>query len=139
MGTPNSGQYGAVHSENGSCIAEANKWQLSKECILHEFASCETPTDGGMDVIAGRRRHSGSISGLYDSEDPPEDWFDEGDTVTLKLYIDVAEGTYYSGTVVIEKLDIGEVDIQEGAIVPWSATFKAKGLLTKTSPNSSET
>lgn len=139
MGTPNSGQYGAVQSSSGTCIAEANKWSLSKECILHEFASCETPADGGMDVVAGRRRHSGSISGLYDSEDPPEDWFEEGDAVTLKLYIDTAEGTYYEGVAVIEKIDIGEVDIQEGAIVPWSASFKARGLFTLVSPNSSLT
>lgn len=139
MGSPASGQYGAVQSSSGTCIAEANKWQLSKECILHEFASCETPADGGMGVVAGRRKHSGSISGLYDPEDPPEDWFDEGDEVGLKLYVDTVDGTYYEGTAVIEKIDIGEVDIQEGGIVPWSASFKAQGLFRLVSTHSSET
>ena len=128
MGTPASGQYASVKSEAGSCIAEANAWTLDKECILHEFATCETPGDGGMDVVAGRKRHSGSFSGLYDTEDPPEEWFDEGDALTLKLYVDA--DVYYEGVAVIEKITIGEVDIQEGAIVPWSASFKARGLFT---------
>lgn len=128
MGTPASGQYASVKSEAGSCIAEANAWTLDKECILHEFATCETPGDGGMGVVSGRKRHSGSISGLYDPADPPEEWFDEGDRLTLKLYVDNVEGVYYEGIAVIEKVTIGEVDIQEGAIIPWSASFKAHGL-----------
>ncbi len=125
MGSPASGQYASVKNEAGSCIAEANAWTLDKECILHEYRTCETPSDGGMGIVSGAKRHSGSFSGLYD---PPEEWFDEGDRMTLKLYVDA--DVYYEGIAVIEKITIGEVDIQEGGIVPWSASFKAHGLFT---------
>lgn len=129
MGGPISGQYGAVKI-GSSCVAEANKWTLDKEATLHEFATCSTPADGGMGVLAGRKKHSGSAEGLFDPTDPIENYFDEGDTVTLKLYVNATK--YYQGSAVIEKLTIGDVDIQDGAPVPWSMTFKANGLFVLT-------
>lgn len=123
-----SGQYGKV-TIGASCIAEVDKWSVDKESILHEFATCASPGDGGTDVIAGRRKHSGRLEGIYDPADAIEDYLEEGDTVTLKLYYTATQ--YYTGSCVIGTLNIPEVDITEGAPVRWEATFKVRGLLTK--------
>lgn len=121
-----SGQYASVKI-GSSCVAEANKWSVDKECTVHQYATCLSPSDGGTDALAGRKKHSGSLEGLFDPNDPIENYFDEGDTVTLKLYVSASK--YYSGSCVIEKLTI-DADVEEGAPVKWSATFKVKGLLT---------
>lgn len=123
-----SGQYGKAEI-GSSCIAEVDRWSLNKECILHDFATCETPSDGGTAVIAGRKKHSGSMSGIYDPADPVEDYFEEGDTVTLNLYYTAS--LYYTGSVVIENIQIPDVDIAEGAPLRWEAAFRANGLFTK--------
>lgn len=123
-----SGQYGSVKI-GASCVAEVDKWSVDKSCVVHEYATCETPGDGGTGALAGRRKHAGSMEGIYDSADPPENYFEEGDTVTLKLYYTAA--LYYTGSCVIESLNIPDVDVMDGAPVRWSAAFKVHGLLTK--------
>ena len=124
-----SGQYAAAKAGT-SCIAETDRWSLVREAILHDYATCNTPGDGGMGVLAGRRRHTGTLSGIYDPTDPIEDYFEEGDTVSnLRLYISAS--VYYGGTAVIESLTIPEVDITEGAPVRWDAAFRAHGLFVK--------
>ena len=127
MSGPISGQYASAKI-GASCVAEANGWSLSRECTVHEFATCQTPSDGGMGAIAGRRKHGGTMKGLYDPTNKVDDYFDEGDTVTLKLYVDATN--YYQGSAVIEKLDIPDVDVKDGAPVEWNASFKANGLFT---------
>lgn len=123
-----SGQYGKAEI-GSSCIAEVDSWSLSKECILHDYATCESPSDGGTAVLAGRKKHSGSMAGIYDPDDAIEDYFEEGDSITLKLYYTASK--YYTGTAVIENLTIPDVDITEGAPVRWEASFRANGLFTK--------
>lgn len=126
--TATSGQYGAVKIGT-SCIAEVDRWSVTKACILHDYATCETPGNAGMGVLAGRKRHTGRMSGIYDPDDPVEDYFDEGDSVVLLLYYTTAK--YYTGTCMIEELTVPDVDIFEGAPVRWEATFRVHGLLTK--------
>lgn len=124
-----SGQYASAH-DGSSCIAEVDRWSLVREAILHDYATCHTPGDGGMGVLAGRRRHTGTLSGIYDPDDPVEDYFEEGDRLpNLQLY--VAAGKGYSGEAVIESLTIPEVDITEGAPIRWDAAFRAHGLFTR--------
>lgn len=123
-----SGQYGKAEI-GASCIAEVDSWSLNKECILHDYATCESPSDGGTAVLAGRKKHSGSLAGIYDDADPIEDYFDEGDSVTLNLYYTASK--FYTGTAVIENINIPDVDITEGGPVRWEASFRANGLFTK--------
>ena len=123
-----SGKYGSVKI-GSSCIAEVDRWSVTKSCVLHDYATCESPGDEGTAVIAGRKKHSGRMSGIYDQADPPENYFEEGDSVTLKLYYTASK--YYQGTAVIEELSIPDVDITEGAPLRWEATFRVNGLLTQ--------
>lgn len=127
-----SGQYGQV-AIGSSCVAEVDEWSIDKEAILHEFGTCTSPGDGGTDVLAGRRKHSCTFKGLLDatSGNEIEDYFEEGDTVTLKLYYTAQR--YYTGQVVIGALTVGAVDIKDGAPVPWNASGMCKGLFTKAS------
>lgn len=127
-----SGQYGKVNI-GASCIAEVDKWTIDKECILHNYATCTSPGDGGTAVLAGRRKHSCSFEGILDatSANEIEDYLEEGDTVTLKLYYTATR--YYTGSVVIGTLNLGEVDIVDGAPVRWSASGDVNGLFTKAS------
>ena len=120
-----SGQYGCVKI-GSSAITEVDTWSLSRQCVVHEYATCSTAS--GTNALAGRRKHSGSMGGLQSSSDPIENYFEEGDSVTLKLYWTATN--FYSGTAVIETLDIEDVDITEGAPVRWSSNFKANGLFT---------
>lgn len=129
--TATSGQYGSVKIGT-SCIAEVDRWSVTKQCILHDYATCETPGNAGTAVLAGRKKHSGRMSGIYDPDDAIEDYIEEGDTVTLKLYYTTAK--YYTGTCVIEELSIPDVDITDGGPVRWDATFRVHGLLTKAGP-----
>lgn len=125
-----SGKYGSVKI-GSSCVAEADKWSITKECVIHEYATCETPGTDFFGKLAGRRRHSGTMEGIYDPDDPIEDYFDEGDEVTLKLYYTASK--FYTGSVIIENLTIPDVDIQDGAPVRWTASFQVNGGLTKSS------
>lgn len=127
-----SGQYGQVQI-GSSCIAEIDAWTIDKEAVLHNFGTCTSPGDGGTGVVAGRRKHSCTFKGLLDatSGNEVEDYFEEGDTVTLKLYYTAAR--YYTGSVVIGTLTVGEVDINEGAPIPWNASGDCNGLFTKAS------
>lgn len=129
MAGPISGQYAAAKI-GSSCVAECNGWSLDRECTVHQFGTCQYPSDGGTGAIAGRRKHSGTIKGLYDPTNKVDDYFEEGDTVTLKCYVDATH--YYTGSAVIEKLSIPDVDITDGAPVEWNATFKANGLFVYT-------
>ena len=129
MPGPISGQY-AVAKIGSSCVAECNGWSLAREATVHEFATCNTPADGGTGALAGRRKHSGTLKGLFDPDNLIDSQFEEGDTVTLKLYVNATK--YYTGSAVIEKLEIPETDVKDGAPVEWNATFKANGLFVYT-------
>lgn len=126
-----SGQYGCAKI-GASTIAEVDKWSLSKEAVIHEYATCETPGTQYFAYLAGRKRHSGTMEGIYDPDDPIEDYFNEGDTIVLLLYYTTS--LYYTGTVIIEKLEIPDVDITEGTPVRWTASFKVVGPMTKGPP-----
>lgn len=127
-----SGQYGKVVI-GSSCIAEVDKWSADRECIVHDYATCTTPGNGGMGRLAGRRRHQVNVEGILDatSGNEIEDYMEEGDTVTLKLYYTATR--YYTGSGVVESVNVPDVDIVEGAPVRWTSVVKIHGLLSKSS------
>lgn len=122
-----SGWYGSVKI-GSSCVAEADRWSLNKTAILHDYATCASPGNQGTAVLAGRKRHSGSCSGIYDTADPIENYLNEGASVTLDLYVSAT--AYYTMTAVIEEMTIPDVDITEGAPIRWECSFRVNGLAT---------
>jgi hypothetical protein len=74
--------------------------------------------------VAGTKDHSGTLEGKFDDSDPIDDYFDEGDLVTLHLY--VTSSAFYVVPAMITEVSI-EVDIDEGDIIPWSASFGGNG------------
>ena len=103
-----SGQYGCVRI-GSSVVTENDQWSLSRQCVVHQYATCSTPGNTGTAALAGRRKHSGSMGGIQCDDDPIENYFNEGDSVVLKLYWTAQR--WYEGTAIIENLDIEEVDI----------------------------
>lgn len=116
-----SGQYALVKI-GASSVAECQGFTWTRTCILHAYASCAT--GGFKKRVAGTRDGNGSINGVFNPDDAPEDYFDEGDAVTLLLYVDAS--SYYSVPAVIENLEIS-ADIDDGAIMPWSASWGQNG------------
>jgi hypothetical protein len=120
-----SGQYGTVHI-GSSELLEVQSWKFSRKAAVHQYAS--NTTGGHKKTVTGVKSGSGSISGAYDPDDPVDDHIEEGDSVTAKLYTTATK--YYTVPMVIENLDL-EVDLDEGDIIGWEASFVADGAWTK--------
>ncbi len=116
-----SGQYGKVLS-GGSQTTECQGFEWSRSVVEHAYASCAT--GGFKKRVAGTKDHSGTLNGLFDVSEPIYEVFDEGDAVTLHLYISTT--AYYIVPAMITELSI-EVDIDDGSIVPWNASFGGNG------------
>lgn len=116
-----SGSYGKV-MVGTSNAPECTQWSWSRTVSDHAYASCATA--GFKKRVAGTKDHSGSIGGKFDSADSPEDYFDEGDLVTLNLYVSTT--AYYIVPAMITELSV-EVNIDDGDIIPWTASFGGNG------------
>jgi len=116
-----SGQYGTVHI-GSSELLEVNFWSMSRKTNVHQYAT--NNTSGHKKTVAGTKSGSGTIRGVYDPDDPPDDHFVDGDDVTLKLYTTAAK--YIEADSTIENLDY-EVEIDEGEVVGWEAGFVTDG------------
>lgn len=116
-----SGQYGKI-MVGASNVVECTGWTHSRQVADHAYASCAT--GGWKKRVAGTKDHSGTLNGKFDPDDDISDYFDEGDLVTLNLY--VATDAYYIVPAMITELSV-EVDIDEGDIIPWSASFGGNG------------
>ena len=116
-----SGQYGKI-SIGASNVAECQSWSWSRSIADHAYASCATA--GFKKRVAGTKDHSGSLGGVLDPADPVEDYFDEGDLVTLNLYVTAT--AYYIVPAMITELGV-EVNVDDGDIIKWTASFGGNG------------
>jgi hypothetical protein len=119
-----SGQYGSIKI-GSSNLVECMNWTFDRKAAEHAYASCNT--GGYKKRIAGTKDGTGTIRGLQDSADPIENYIIEGSSVTLRLYWTAAK--YYSVPAIVNSLKT-EVDIDDGAPVPWDADFGANGAWT---------
>lgn len=125
-----SGQYGTVKigTAPGTTVAsEVNHWSVNENANVKAAASAETPSAGGdgYSRVKGRRNDTGSMKGLYDPDAPPT--FAAGDTVVLNLY--PAPLKYYTCSAMIATFGVDDVDIENGDVMTWSATFEINGVL----------
>lgn len=119
-----SGQYGKI-TIGSSNLTECMGWSFDRSVADHPYASCAT--NGYKKRVAGTKDGTGSLNGMQDPADPIENYFVEGSQVTLRLYYTAAK--FYSVPAQINRLGI-EVDIDDGAPVPWTADFGANGAWT---------
>lgn len=106
----------------GSNIVDCQGWSWERTVTENAYASCST--SGFKKRLPGVKDHSGSINGLFDPESPPDDYFDEGDLVTLLLYVN--SSAFYSVPAMIITLSV-EANNDEGELIPWSADFGGNG------------
>ena len=116
-----SGSYGKV-MVGTSNAPDCQSWNWTRNVASHAYASCAT--SGFKKRVAGTKDHSGTIAGRVSVSDNIEDYFDEGDAVTLNLYVSTT--AYYIVPALIEELSV-EVDIDEGDIIKWNASFGGNG------------
>jgi hypothetical protein len=109
-----------------AAIADVTKWTL--RTTSNNVAYASSSTGGFRRRVAGVKDGSGTIAFKLDVEDPITDELEEGDAVTLLLYLD--DSRHYSVPAVIDALQ-WEVDIDRGEIIGGTAEFSIDGAWTK--------
>ncbi len=107
-------------------LAEITQWTFQTRSNNVAYGS--SATAGYRRRVAGAKDGRGTIRGKLDPADPLTNAFEEGDTVTLQLYLDASR--FYSVPALIDTLQF-EVDIDSGDIVGWVAEFSTDGAWTK--------
>jgi len=107
-------------------LAEITHWTFRTESNNVAYGS--SATAGFRRRVAGIKDGRGTVRGKLDPADPLDSIFDEGDTVTLLLYVDATH--FYSVPALVDSVEF-EVDIDRGDIVGWIAEFSADGAWTK--------
>ena len=110
---------------SGTDLPEITKWKFTTEVNAQEYSSNNTA--GYKVKVCGSKSGSGTIEGKMDDADPITDHFEEGDTVTLVLYLNATLNI--SVPALITKMDF-EVNIDDSEIVGWSADFESSGAYT---------
>ena len=111
-----------------AAIADVTKWTL--RTVAGNVAYSSSSTGGFRRRVGGVKDGSGTIAFKLDVADPITDLLDEGDMVTLLLYLD---GTrHYTVPALVDALQ-WEVDIDRGEIVGGVAEFSIDGAWTKPS------
>lgn len=124
MGTALSGKNGTVKI-GSTAVALVSKWELTKEVVTSRFANNES--SGTKKTLAGVYHASGSISGQLDTA--AASTILEGVSATLLLYVNATK--YYTVPSVIKSFKVGEVDIDDGKVIPFTAQFESDGVCTE--------
>jgi len=106
----------------GGQIPHLTKWTFKPTVSLQEFASNQT--NGFKRRVCGVRTASGTLEGKWSRTNSIYNLFKEGDNVTIVLTI--TAGITISVPALIKGMSI-EVDINDNAIVSWSADFESDG------------
>jgi hypothetical protein len=109
-------------------IADVTKWTLRTAAGNVAYASSSTA--GFRRRVGGVKDGHGTIAFKLDVADPITDRLDEGDSVTLLLYLDASR--HYTVPAVVDSLQ-WEVDVDRGEIVGGVAEFSIDGAWTKPS------
>jgi hypothetical protein len=120
-----SGKNGLVKI-GSTTLAEITRWKLVTTANNPSYAS--SATQGWKTRREGVRDATGEIQFKLDLADPLTDDFDEGDAVTLLLYLDATR--FYTVPAIIDSL-AWEVDINNGEVIGGTAAFGATGPITK--------
>lgn len=120
-----SGINGTLHV-GASELLEVQEWKLTRKVAGQQYAS--NNTNGFKKAVAGVKSGTVEFKGIYDPSIPPDDFFDVGDLVTVKGYVDATN--FYTIPMLVEELDL-TVDFDEGKIVEWSAKGPTNGAWTE--------
>jgi hypothetical protein len=107
-------------------LAEITKWTLTTTSSNPAYAS--SATQGWKTRRGGVRDAKGEIRFKLDFSDPITDDFNEGDSVTLLLYLDATR--FYTVPAIIDSL-AWEVDVNSGDVIGGTAEYGVTGPITK--------
>lgn len=114
----------AISGKNGKVLAgavtlaEITGWTFNPTSNNPSWSS--SGTSGHKTRVAGVKDGSGSFDFKYDDADELWDTLEEGDTVTLNLYLNASK--YFVVPAIIDGISY-EVDINDGEMVGGSADF----------------
>ena len=106
-------------------INEIKKWSFNPKVNTQRYAS--NKTGGYKCTIPGTKEATGTLSGVYTATNSHINVIDVGTMVTLKLYITAT--LYFSVPAVITDYKL-DVDLDNGEIVGWEASFESDGAWT---------
>lgn len=112
----------------GVALADITGWSLETTSANPAYAS--SSTGGYKKRLAGVKDAKGRMTFKLNAADPITDDLNEGDSVTLLLYLNATK--FYSVPAIIDALRL-EVDIDSGQVVCGVAEFSANGAWTKPS------
>ena len=129
MAGPLSGTGGSVVVDS-TTVADVAEWTHTRAIDRHAYAS--SSTSGYRKRITGHKDCSGSFR-VYLQDGDPDLGFDEGDEVTLVLYISTESSTTQSitGPAIIGDIEYN-VPIEEGAPVYATVPYEGNGEWTYT-------
>ncbi len=109
-----------------AALADITRWTFNTTSNNPAYASSSTA--GYRRRVAGVKDGGGRIAFKLDPADPVSDSLNEGDQVTLLLYLDATH--FYTVPAVIDALEL-EVDISTGDVLGGTAAFSTNGAWTK--------
>lgn len=118
-----SGSAGTVKTGSGpTVVAEVTGWTLNKKVPTHDYAS--NSSGGFKNTTSGPKKATGTVKGMFDMAAASA--LVEGASLILKLYLD-ATHFYNIPIAVISDVSVGEVDINDGGYIPFSANWESSG------------
>jgi hypothetical protein len=118
---PLTGDHGSILI-NGRELPHVRQWRLRRRSASRPYAS--SATAGQTRRLPGRR--DWSVAFEFDGHDLP---IDEGDRITLRLYVDRAAGRFYQGQAVIDTIE-PVMDLRKDEPLTIHVRASADGALT---------
>jgi len=107
-------------------LADITRWTFNATSANPAYASSSTA--GYRRRVAGIKEGAGRIAFKLDPADPISDDLNEGDAVTLLLYVDATH--FYTVPALVDALEL-EVDISSGDVLGGTASFSTNGAWTR--------
>lgn len=120
-----SGKNGKV-DVGSSTLLEITSWNFTTTSNNSVWGS--SSSSGYKKRQAGTKDMTGNIAGQFDTSSPIYNTMEEGDDVTLKLYLNAS--LFYEVPALIESFNLS-IDVDNGAVVGWTSAFGSNGAWTK--------
>lgn len=120
-----SGKSGSIRYDVGgvaTTVIDCTGWTMDRTVELQEYAACST--NGNYANIPGNVRATGNLTGYTDDTAHISSFFDVGDEILLYLYLNATR--FHQVPAIIESVS-EEVQVEQGSLVGWQATYKNQG------------
>jgi len=107
-------------------LADITRWRF--KTVAKNVAYASSATGGFRRRLKGVKDGSGSLQFKLNATDPLTEQFDEGDQITLKLYVDATH--FFTVPAVIDAIET-VTEIEDGNVVGGTVEFSTDGAWTE--------